>query len=323
MSATASVIGAQAVSLEPSPQAAPPDRVSLPYSHEYLLRSRINGRTYRIQVALPPRYRDPATTDTTRYPVMYLLDGDMELPLFARMFRLTNSGTDGTGSTVDSDPAQVIFVGVGYPSGGDPMRPPPGGGEIAYRRRDYSPPPFPASNPEHKTWQSEQPWAGGAPLFLRVLKEELIPLIDRQFRTSADRGLHGHSMGGLFATYALFTEPDLFTRYAITSPSLWWDGGSIFEREAEFAKTRRSLPKQVFLSVGGLEGAGQIADVWHMVATLCQDRDAGHFAGVKLKAEVIPDEYHGSAVHFSRALKALYPPYRADSSLVRDPCAGR
>ena len=94
MSATARVTGAQAVSLEPSPQAAPPDRVSLPYSHEYLLRSRINGRTYRIQVALPPRYRDPATTDTTRYPVMYLLDGDMELPLFARMFRLSNSGTD-------------------------------------------------------------------------------------------------------------------------------------------------------------------------------------------------------------------------------------
>lgn len=178
---------------------------------------------------------------------MYLLDGDMELPLFARMFRLSNSGTDGTGSTVDSDPAQVIFVGVGYPSSVDPMRPPPGGGEIAYRQRDYSPPPFPASNPEHKTWQSEQPWAGGAPLFLRVLKEELIPLIDRQFRTSADRGLHGHSMGGLFATYALFTEPDLFTRYAITSPSLWWDCGSIFEREAEFAKTRRSLPKQVFV----------------------------------------------------------------------------
>ena len=56
-----------------------------------------------------------------------------------------------------------------------------------------------------------------------------------------------NNRGGLFATYALFTEPDLFTRYAITSPSLWWDGGSIFEREAEFAKTRRSLPKQVFV----------------------------------------------------------------------------
>jgi predicted alpha/beta superfamily hydrolase len=194
---------------------------------------------------------------------------------------------------------------------------------VPYRTRDYSPPPFPAPKPEHKDWPSEGPLVGGAPLFLRVLKEELIPLIDRRYRTTTDRGIHGHSIGGLFVAYALVTEPDLFARYAITSPALWWDGGSIFLREAEFAKRRTSLRKHVFLSVGGLEGAGEIAAVWRMVSTLCHDRDAGRFVGLKLTAELIPDEYHGSAVPFSRALKALYPPYRADSSLARDPCDGR
>lgn len=314
------LLGSQGVSLESFQQSGPRGQVTLPYSHEYSLRSRVNGRSYRIQVALPLGYRD-TPSDSTRYRVMYLLDGEHELPLFAAMFRGSNTGRDGTGATVDSDPGQVIFVGVGYASFLDSLA--PGGRPIPNRRRDYTPPPFPASNPEHKDWQSEQPWAGGATLFLRMLKEELIPLIDRRYRTTPDRGIHGHSLGGLFVAYALFSEPDLFARYAMTSPGLWWDGGSIFQRATEFAKGRTALRKQVFISTGGLEGAGQMADVSRMVATLCQERDVGRFAGLRIASEVVADEYHSSVVHFSRALKTLYPPYVADSAVTRDPCAGR
>lgn len=319
--ANPSPLHSQLVSLEPVSPPSSSGQVTLPNSYEYRLRSRINGREYRIQVALPIQYSDSGTRDTARYPVMYLLDGDLELPLMAGMFRVSNRGIRGDGVVTDRDPEQVIFVGIGYPPG-DGIRAPRGPDGVPYRMRDYSPPPFPTSNPAHKDWQSEQSWAGGSPLFLRVLKEELIPLIDRRYRTTADRGIHGHSIGGLFVAYALLTDPDLFNRYAMTSPSLWWDGGSIFLREEQFAKNRTSLHKQVFLSVGGLEGAGMIADMWRLVARLCHNIAAKHYVGLRLTAEVLPDEYHGSVVPLSRALKALYPPVRADSNRGRDPCPG-
>jgi predicted alpha/beta superfamily hydrolase len=311
----------QSTALEPTREASPSGQVTLRSSQEYRLQSRINGREYLIQVALPIPYDDSGKAATARYPVMYLLDGNLELPLVAAMFRLSNAGARGDGVITDRDPEQVIFVGVGYPPG-DGIAAPRGPDGVPYRRRDYSPPPYPASNPAHKDWQSEQPWAGGAPLFLRVLKEEIIPAIDRRYRTTADRGLHGHSLGALFVGYVLFTEPDLFSRYAMTSPSLWWDGGSMFSREEAFAKTRTSLPKHVFLSVGSLEGAGMIADMWRLVSQLCRNLATRRYAGLKITAEVLLDEYHGSAVPFSRALKALYPPVRSDTGSTRNPCSG-
>jgi predicted alpha/beta superfamily hydrolase len=53
-----------------------------------------------------------------------------------------------------------------------------------------------------------------------VLRDEIIPLVERSYRITDDRGIMGHSLGGLFAAYALFEAPDLFRRYGILSPSL-------------------------------------------------------------------------------------------------------
>ena len=90
--------------------------------------------------------------------------------------------------------------------------------------------------------------------------DEIIPLIERTYRTSPARALHGHSLGGLFATYVLFEDPDLFSRYAIMSPSYRWEHESTYAREAAFRAGRTSLRKQVFLGVGGLERPRQIGE---------------------------------------------------------------
>jgi len=71
------LLRSQGVTLERSRLLSAPGQVVLPHSQEYVLRSRINGRTYRILVSLPPQYRD-SPSDTTRYPVLCLLDGDLE-----------------------------------------------------------------------------------------------------------------------------------------------------------------------------------------------------------------------------------------------------
>jgi len=292
-----------------APRAAPvPPPVTLPRTETHVLRSAINGREYHIAVALPPgAAAGPA--DTTRHPVLYVLDGGAHLPLLASMLRLTNrSGATGN----------VILVGVGYyaPQDFQPAVP----GQPSPRSVDYSPPPLPPAPGAGAT--TAPPWTPDAPAFLRVLREEVIPFVERTYRTTTERALHGHSLGGLFATYALFEDPDLFDRYAIMSPYYQWDDGSIFARESAFRARRDGLPKQVYLAVGGLEGPEYRAGMWRMVAALCAGRRAGDYAGLRVSAEVIPDEHHNSAAIFGRSLKALFPPY-APPEPAPDPCAGR
>jgi hypothetical protein len=56
-----------------------------------------------------------------------------------------------------------------------------------------------------------------------------------------DDAYFGHSLGGLFGTYALLAEPTRFRRYGVGSPSLWWDHGAIFEHEAAYGRRYPSL----------------------------------------------------------------------------------
>ena len=80
-------------------------------------------------------------------------------------------------------------------------------------------------------------------------------MIDSAYRTNATRIIHGHSMGGLFLSYVLFTNPELFDGYIISSPSWWWGKKKyIFKKEAEYFKKINTLPANVFLSMGNLDG---------------------------------------------------------------------
>ena len=93
------------------------------------------------------------------------------------------------------------------------------------------------------------PNSGGGLAFLDFLEKELIPFIDRTYRTNpSDRGLLGHSLGGSFALYALEQRPRLFQRIVAASPALPVDS-------AFFTETRRMLgalsaPVHLDLSVG-------------------------------------------------------------------------
>lgn len=62
----------------------------------------------------------------------------------------------------------------------------------------------------------------------------------------------GSSLGGLFGAWVLLNEPSTFRRYRLSSPSLWWDGGVIFQHEAAYAQSH-DLTARVLVSVGELE----------------------------------------------------------------------
>jgi predicted alpha/beta superfamily hydrolase len=273
--------------LESAPMARETVPVALPGTQQHDLVSAVNGRPYRLYVALPDGY-DPE--GGTRYPVLYLLDGYFAFP----------AAVSALGSmAIQREVEDVIVVGISE-------------GEHAFdswfvsRWRDYTPSLDAATDSAGAASfgiPPERVRSGGAPAFLRILREEILPFVEATYRTSDDRGIAGHSFGGLFAAWVLLEAPGLFRRYGLNSPSLWWGGGEMFEREADFAARHGALAAHVFLSVGSEEGR-MVSSVEGFAGAL---RSRG-YAGLAVDVVVFDGETHGSVVPAmaARTLRVLY-----------------
>jgi predicted alpha/beta superfamily hydrolase len=168
---------------------------------------------YRISVSLPAAYN----AGDARFPVIYILDGDWYFGLAASTVRLLEA--------VQEMPP-VIVVSIGY------------GGDIASQRarrvREFTP--WPVEGLEG---------SGHAGGFFAVLQKQLLPSIESRYRTNGDRTLVGHSLGGLFATYAMTREPEMFQRVVIGSPALRDAGPALIKT----LSAQTTLPRRVFLGL--------------------------------------------------------------------------
>ena len=99
------------------------------------------------------------------------------------------------------------------------------------------------------------PAAGGADDNLRFIADELLPWIDARYPTVPTRILVGHSLGGLFALYAMGTRPDLFRVVVALSPPIWWNDGALSSDLAARIAGDTVRARTLFLASGGLEPA--------------------------------------------------------------------
>lgn len=90
----------------------------------------------------------------------------------------------------------------------------------------------------------------GADLSIKFFKEELIPFVEKNYRTNAFRILYGHSVGGLFTMYTLFNHPDLFTAYVAGSPWFQTNDQYWLKNIEKMAKERNLEDKFLFMTVG-------------------------------------------------------------------------
>jgi len=146
--------------------------------------------------------------------------------------------------------------------------------------------------------------SGGASLFLRTLKEELIPFIESRYRATSDRGLVGYSLGGLFAAYVWLNDGTTFSRYLIGSPPLWWDKEMILKAEAAVAESGETLHGRVFLSVGADEEEGTVGPVKKLTTALTSHA----YPNLRLESHIFEGQDHLSGVlgTLSSGLKFLY-----------------
>src|SRR5689334_13777842 len=150
--------------------------VTAPGTEQFTVKSRVNGVEYVVQVWLPPGL----DTMTVRPPVFIVTDANLAFHSVHETVAMLS---------IAGEVAPLIVVGVGYPQGNERGYTP------AYalsRTRDYTP-----------TNVAEMPGGGGSAAFLAFLKDELVPMVESKYRAGPPRrGLGGHSLGGLFATYA-------------------------------------------------------------------------------------------------------------------------
>ena len=211
----------------------------------------------------------------------------------------------------------ILVVGIGYRMGAI-------GDTVGVRTRDFTP----TSDPLIARISPAVTVMGGAERFLAFIRDELQPWVRARYRVDAeDSAYFGHSLGGLFGTYVLLTEPATFRRYGIGSPSLWWDNDMMFEYEATYAKTHDNLPAKVFFAVGafedhdgrqreasrlpaeerakaGLRYIDMVADTERMVAAL----RTRQYPNLDIASVVLADEFHITVPHLnlSRSLRYLF-----------------
>lgn len=245
--------------------------VTIDNSEQFSIFSSNTQQEYKIFVHLPFSY---ARTDTI-YPVVYGLDADIGFGMLSEMSTLL---------AFRNEMPEVIIVGIAY--GSYP------GQEGNNRRRDFTPTPV-----------ESVASSGGAENFFRFIRDELIPLIDLKYRTNpADKSLLGFSLSGLFSLYALFNHPDLFNRYLIASPSIWWDTGVTFNYEEQYSKEHTDLAARIFISVGDAEGT---VESWKKLVEILESRN---YKELKLSKMIFDNAPHSTATILAgvRGIKALF-----------------
>jgi hypothetical protein len=270
----------------PAPAAAANAPYVLPFTTVHTFRAKANGVSYSLYIRVPPQY----TSDTTSYPVIYMLDADYAFPVAVNI-------VDLLARRLDQAP-HAVMVAVGY-AGQHPN-------EEKYRlnrTRDYTPAPMAGASPE------AQKNSGGAAKFLRVLEREVMAFVESNYRVDADnRTLVGHSYGGLFASWVLQERPALFRRYLIVSPSLWYNDELILQREQAGGMPPVPDRTLVYMAVGSDEnprGGAQMVDELNRFAKLLHLRRDPNLV---VRNRVFLDETHASVfpIAFSTGVRHLF-----------------
>jgi len=247
-----------------------------------MLNSSHVDQEFQIFVALPRHY-DPIDADT-RYPVLYVLDANGMFGMVTETVRMMQ---------ILHEVPEMIIVGIGYPVN-DFVE------TLGIRSRDLTP------TVDDGTFRKRMAdvmetlgvpmtffESGGAASFLHFIRSELMPFMQNTYRTNPeDTTLFGDSLGGLFALFTLFHQPNTFNRYIIGSPSIAWDNRIALTYEADYATQHADLSAKVFMSAGSLESAAQIANMKQMAQTL-RDRE---YPSLELTTWLFEGETHLSVI---------------------------
>tara|TARA_B110000971_G_scaffold219443_1_gene260577 strand:+ start:530 stop:1423 length:894 start_codon:yes stop_codon:yes gene_type:complete len=266
---------------------SPKERVIEP---DHTITSKIMDKEYQLYISFPKSY---STKDANLYPVLYVLDGHFSYHLFKGVQKLL---------TTDKAIEEVIIVGIREGHDFNSW--------FINRAYDFTP-------SKDTVWERDREKSynfpkgalttGGAAEFLESIKTEIVPFIEKNYKTNNDRGITGWAFGGLFTAYSFINSDGYFTRFGINTSTLWWNNNEILNQAVlRFSnnKTWDIPPTKVFMSVGTLDESSMIPAMLKFSSHL-KNRT---YKNIDFESQIFDKETHASTLptSLSRTLAVLY-----------------
>ncbi len=240
-----------------------------------VIHSKILNEDRDYQIYLPESYYWALDRN---YPVIFVLDGEFNfLHSIGSVSFLSSSG----------EIPELIVVAI----------------TSTVRVRDFT----------QSDWSSHWIGGGGAKNFKSFLSKELIPKIEKDYRTNNFRILSGVSASGQFALYTLTSEPSLFNAYFVITPSLDWDN-NLPQRSLEESFSHTDSLKAFLYFAYSDDFGSALADDQRLLETL-ETKSPNGFRWI---SKAFPDETHVSVSLLAQidALRQLFTGYRFHNDLL-------
>ncbi|MFK5983686.1 MAG: alpha/beta hydrolase-fold protein [Flavobacteriaceae bacterium] len=172
----------------------------------------------KFYVQLPADYN---ANKNEKYPVVYILDGEVFLPTVNNVQNYYSGGFT----------PEMVLIGISNDQN---------------RMRDLT-----TSKVTEMYGMPFKKENGEAANFSKFIETELIPFVENKYPVTNFRTLIGHSYGGLFAIYTLIHHPELFSNYLAIDPSLDWDNQKLLKEAKDKLSNNNYQDKSLFMSLNG------------------------------------------------------------------------
>ncbi|MBX2878132.1 MAG: hypothetical protein KTR30_38790 [Saprospiraceae bacterium] len=241
------------------------DQITIGSKH--FIQSEILSEEREYWLSLPYSY-DRKDLSYKKYPIVILLDGNVHFHSVSGMVNFRSSG-----NTDKREIPEMIVVAL----------------LNVNRERDFTP---------DKVITRRVNQTGGGDKFLAFLESELIPKIEKEYRTIPYRMLIGHSLGGLFAVHAYMKEQSAFNSFISIDPSFGtWDN-DVMDKKVN-AVEQKIFNRPLFLATAN----------WGKRNLRNRDRHIRYFESINRKCvgELIAEQkYYEENNHSSVPLPAIY-----------------
>ncbi len=239
--------------------------------------SNVLNENREFWVNLPESYYEEGAS-YKRYPILIVLDGNIHFQSITGMVDYMSAGHNG-----NLQIPEMIVVAI----------------QNVNRRRDFTP---------DKIITKKKNDTGGGEKFLSFLEKELIPNLDKKYRTEPYRILFGHSLGGLLAMHTYMKEYTLFNAFIAVDPSFGtWDSETMDSKLDSL--TEQSFKRFIYIATAN----------WGKRNIRNRDRHVRFYESLNSKCEGIfpakleyfENENHGSVpiLAFYNGISAIFEGY--------------
>ena len=158
---------------------------------QFIIKSTILDEERTCLISIPDSYND-STQVAKKYPIIILLDGYTHFKTASGIVHFMSSNRNRNNLMPES-----IIIAI----------------ENVDRERDFTFTKIKTKRPNTM---------GGGRNFLNFIEKELIPYVDKKYRTKPSKTLIGHSLGGLLTLNSYLDKSSVFNAYISIDPSIWW-----------------------------------------------------------------------------------------------------